>query len=260
VPTNGQPNPPGVAYVPFLVANGSITFGTSSTWEPPLDLECGILNASNCPQVLIRTNNDEVSARDFKMENKMNVAAALKGDEGFKFARPLSIAVILLLGSTAPSVGTERGGTANSPAFSARATHLLGFEGARKNSTGTLSIQDGMLRFQKGIDPAVQVKIGSVQDVFLGDESKQVGGLPMTVGKAAVPFGGGRVVSLFAHKKYDVLSMEYVGSDGGVHGAIFELSTGQGKCLRDQLAVMGARVSRNDQRKQNSVEVSNESK
>jgi|SRR3974390_839210 len=198
--------------------------------------------------------------RGIAMENKMNVAAALVGGKSFKIAGSASIAVILLLGSTVASFGKEGTGTANSTAFSARATHLLGFEGARKNSTGTLSIQDGVLRFQKGSDPAMQVKIASVQDVFLGDKSKQVGGLPMTVGKAAVPFGGGRAVSLFAHKKYDILSMEYVGSDGGVHGAIFELSTGQGKCLRDQLAAMGAHVSRNDQRKQNSMEVTNESK
>ena len=45
--------------------------------------------------------------------------------------------------------------------------------------------------------------MAAVQDVFLGEQSKQVGGVPMTLGKAAAPFGGGRVVSLFAHKKYD---------------------------------------------------------
>ena len=32
----------------------------------------------------------------------------------------------------------------------------------------------------------------------------------MKLGKAAAPFGGGRVVSLFAHKKYDTLTLEYV--------------------------------------------------
>ena len=48
-----------------------------------------------------------------------------------------------------------------------------------------------VLRFQRASKPVVQVTIASVQDVFLGDESKQVGGLPMTLGKAAVPFGGG---------------------------------------------------------------------
>ena len=32
----------------------------------------------------------------------------------------------------------------------------------------------------------------------------------MKIGKAAAPYGGGRVVSLFAHKKYDTLTLEYV--------------------------------------------------
>ena len=37
-----------------------------------------------------------------------------------------------------------------------------------------------------------------------------MGGLPLTLGEAAAPYGGGRVVSLFAHKKYDTLTLEYV--------------------------------------------------
>jgi len=141
-----------------------------------------------------------------------------------------------------------------------RATHVLGFEGAKNHSTGTLSIQDRVLRFQKGSNPIRQVTIASVQDVFLGDESKQVGGLPMTLGKAVAPFGGGRVVSLFAHKKYDTVAVEYVADDGGIHGAIFELNQGQGKILRDELAAMGAHVSHNDEVKHNKIEVTNESK
>jgi len=48
----------------------------------------------------------------------------------------------------------------------------------------------------------------------------------MTLGEAAAPFGGGRVVSLFAHKKYDTLSLEYVDTDGGIHGAIFQPKEG----------------------------------
>jgi hypothetical protein len=102
------------------------------------------------------------------------------------------------------------------------------------------------------------VVIASVQEVFLGDESKQVGGLPMTLGKAAVPFGGGRVVSLFAHKKYDTLALQYITSDGGIHGAIFELSRGQGKLLRDHLVALGAHVTHNDEIKQNNKELPGE--
>src|SRR5712675_468200 len=74
---------------------------------------------------------------------------------------------------------TQRGDT--SAPFSTRATHLMGFADAKKNSTGTLSVQDDSLQFQQNGKPGAQVKLASVRDVFQGAESKQVGGLPMTL-------------------------------------------------------------------------------
>jgi hypothetical protein len=146
--------------------------------------------------------------------------------------------------------------------FSCRATHVLGFEDAKSNASGTLSIQANSLQFQKEGKSAAQVKIASVQDVFLGEQSKQVGGLPMTLGKAAAPYGGGRVVSLFAHKKYDTITLEYVDSNGGFHGAMFQLSKGQGEVLKNALVANGAHVSDSpaQPKPQSTVEVSNESK
>jgi hypothetical protein len=176
-------------------------------------------------------------------------------------SKSIVLVMFLLILCTATSFGQNASEITNSTAvFSIRATHLLGFESAQNNSTGTLSIQDRVLRFQKGSELTAQVIIASVQDVFLGDENKQVGGLPMTLGKTAVPFGGGRVISLFAHKKYDTLALEYVASDGGIHGAIFELSKGQGKLVRDHLVAMGAHVSQNDEYKQNNKEFPGEAK
>jgi hypothetical protein len=67
----------------------------------------------------------------------------------------------------------------------------------------------------------------------------QVGGLPMKIGKAAAPYGGGRVVSLFAHKEYDILTLEYVDGDGGIHGAIFQVPKGQGELVRNELVARG---------------------
>lgn len=131
---------------------------------------------------------------------------------------------------------------ANSP-FSIRATHLVGLPNTRSNCKGTLSTQDNVLRFQQPGKPLAQVDIASVRGVFLGDETMQVGGVPMKIGKAAAPFGGGRVVSLFAHKKYDTLTVEYVDSNGGVHGAIFQLDKGQGELVRDQLVARGVSSS-----------------
>jgi hypothetical protein len=168
--------------------------------------------------------------------------------------------LILLIGSSATAFA-EGGAPAANSQVSIRATHLLGFEGAKDNSTGTLTIAGDALQFQNTGKPATQVKIESIQDVSLGDQSKQVGGLPMTLGKAAVPFGGGRAVSLFAHKKYDTVTLEYQDAQGGFHGAIFELNKGQGEALKDELAAAkGARVTNNDHTKQSTAEVSSDNK
>ena len=134
--------------------------------------------------------------------------------------------------STAPTL------KANSP-FSIRATHLVGLPNTKSNCKGSLSTQDNVLRFQQSGKPLAELDIASVRGVFLGDETMQVGGVPMKIGKAAAPFGGGRVVSLFAHKKYDTLTLEYVDSNGGVHGAIFQLKKGQGELVKGELVARG---------------------
>ena len=133
-------------------------------------------------------------------------------------------------------------GRQNNPAL-VRVTHLLGFANAAKNAKGTLAIQPDTLQFQKSGRPGVQIKIGSIQDVLVGERSREIGGIPMTLGKAALPYSGGRVVSLFAHKKYDTLTLEYLDGDGGFHGAVFELKKGQAEHFRDELVRRGARVS-----------------
>src|SRR5437899_4121060 len=181
----------------------------------------------------------------------------------FPIRRPAVALLILLTWCSATDLAqNDSQPTKSATPFSIRATHLLGFEGAPSNANGTLSIQDDALQFQKGGRPAVQVKIASVQDVFLGEESKQVGGLPMTMGKAAVPFGGGRAVSLFSHKKYDTLTLEYIDASGGIHGAIFQLSSGQGEALKNELVAKGAHVSHGDDEptKQSNAEVPSGSK
>src|SRR5437588_8488731 len=123
-------------------------------------------------------------------------------------------ALLLCSGIGAFSQSTDPPLEAN-PQFSIRATHLLGFPNTKNNCNGTLLVKGDTLRFEQDAKPAADVKIASVQGVFLGSESKQVGGAPAKIGKAAAPFGSGRVVSLFSHKKYDTLTVEYVDADGG---------------------------------------------
>jgi hypothetical protein len=119
-------------------------------------------------------------------------------------------------------------------------THILGFESIPGNANGDLSIQNGVLRFQKNGGSGVQIGVKSIQEVSLGEEDKQVGGVPMALGRTAAPFGGGRVVALFSHKKYDTVTLEYVDAAGAFHGAIFQLNKGQGQMLKNELIAEGA--------------------
>jgi hypothetical protein len=169
------------------------------------------------------------------------------------------ILMVLYCGTAALS---QNASEPKNPPIAMRATHLLGLEGARDNASGTLSIQGDALRFHKDEKSAGEIKIDSIQDVFVGQQSREIGGLPMTLGKAAIPHGGGRVVSLFAHKKYDTVTLQYMYADGGVHGAIFQLNKGQGEVFRNELVSHGAHVSNREgeQAKQSVAEVVNESK
>ncbi len=167
----------------------------------------------------------------------------------------LSASVAALAQSTAPTL------KANQP-FSIRATHLLGLPNTKSDCKGTLSAQDNVLRFQQSGKTVAQVDIASVRDVFLGEESMQVGGVPMKIGKAAAPYGGGRVVSLFAHKRYDTVTLEYVDGDGGIHGAIFLVTKGQGELITNELVARGVSSSSNEDQptKQSTAEVTHEDK
>ena len=164
-----------------------------------------------------------------------------------------SIAACAQSTATAASAGTQ---------FSVRTTHLLGFPNTKSNCNGILSIKEDTLQFQQAAKRSAEVKIPAIQGVFLGGESKQVGGVPMKVGKMAAPFGGGRVISLFAHKKYDTLTVEYVDSDGGLHGAIFQLSKGEAALVKNELVSRGVspNVTRDQSTERSTAEASHENK
>jgi len=151
--------------------------------------------------------------------------------------------VFVIWCSTVMLAQTSTGATGSAAGTEIHVTQILGFEDTKHNAKGILSIQDNALQFKKDGSAAAQVNIGSIQDVVLGESDKQVGGLPMTLGKAGVPYGGGRVISLFSHKKFDTLTLVYLDANGGWHGAIFEFVRGQGDAFRNQLVAKGAHVT-----------------
>ena len=132
--------------------------------------------------------------------------------------------------------------TASPAATPGSVKHVLGFENIKPNAKGDLTVQGDTLQFKTGKAKA-EVSIASVQDVFTEQDFKQtIGGTAGTLAKMAVPYGGGRVLSLF-QEKIDVLTVEYRDANGGLHGAIFTLPQGQAPPLKRQFVALGAHAS-----------------
>ena len=123
------------------------------------------------------------------------------------------------------------------------ATVVLGLPDTRPNTSGSLTVEGGLLRFESSKQGIRAIPLSSIQEILLSQQDKQMGGTPMKLGKAAAPYGGGRVVSLFAHKKYDEVSLVYRDEGGGIHGVLFEVPEGQGVKIRDALVNNGARAT-----------------
>jgi len=119
---------------------------------------------------------------------------------------------------------------------------VIGLENIKPNTKGTLSLPPNGLEFATG-KSRVDISTASIQDIFTGQESRQdVSGPVGTAAKAGIPYGGGRIVSLFSHN-VEVLTVEYVDSNGGFHGTVFVLSPGNATVLKNQLIAQGARVT-----------------
>jgi hypothetical protein len=118
------------------------------------------------------------------------------------------------------------------------ATHVMGFENVKRNAKGKFSLDDKTLKFGSG-----SVDLSSIQDVLTGSESQQTGGTAFKVAKMAVPYGGGRVLSLFAHAEFDNITIDYVDANGGLHSAIFVMRKGQAEPFKKELVSRGAKTT-----------------
>lgn len=119
--------------------------------------------------------------------------------------------------------------------------YVIGLENVKPGAKGTITSIRAGLQFSSG-KKNTQIPTSSIQDIFTGEESRQdVGGMKGTLVEAAIPYGGGRVVSLFSHR-VDVLTVEYLDAGGGFHGAIFVLPAGRAAAFRDDLVAQGAKA------------------
>ncbi len=155
------------------------------------------------------------------------------------------VLLMLSAGLTAAANGQSQSASSVSSS-SIHVTHVLGFQAVRRNVRGELTIDDNNLRFQRNGRLVAELSIICIQNVSVSQEDKQVGGVPLMLGKAAAPFEGGRVVSLFSLKKYDSVAVDYRDNRGGLHGAIFRLAKGQGETFKNALIAHGAHFGQSE--------------
>ena len=118
---------------------------------------------------------------------------------------------------------------------------VIGLEGIKTGSKGTVSVQGGAIHFEQK-DKKAEIGIPSIEDILLGNESRQnITGAGKVV-TMAIPYGGGRLLSLFSHK-VEVMTVEYRDSNGGFHGAIFVFPPGHATAMRSILVAQGAKTT-----------------
>jgi hypothetical protein len=117
---------------------------------------------------------------------------------------------------------------------------VIGGNTVKNNSTGTLSVVGSSLQFTSK-KATLDVPASSILDISTNEDSRQdITGAAKVV-TMAIPYGGGRVLSLFSHG-VDVLTLEFTGANGGYHGAVFVLAQGQAAPIKKQLLAMGAKA------------------
>jgi len=179
----------------------------------------------------------------------MNLKSSHPGGQGIAARRVpwlagmclLAAAALLILPATAPAFGRQGAQKASQTGSIPDVKCVIGCENMKSSAKGTLSIVPSGLEFATDKEKA-DIPAASITDIFTGNESRQDvtgAGKIITMG---IPYGGGRLVSLFSHK-VEVLTVEYVDSNGGFHGAIFVLPAGKATSIKDQLVAQGAKVS-----------------
>jgi len=118
---------------------------------------------------------------------------------------------------------------------------VIGGHTIKNNSVGTLSIVGNSLEFATA-KAKVDVDASSIQDIATHEDSRQDITGAAHLATMAIPYGGGRVLSLFSHQ-VDVLTVEFKDADGGYHGTVFVLPQGQAAPFKKQLVAMGAKAS-----------------
>ena len=108
------------------------------------------------------------------------------------------------------------------------ARHVIGLENVKRNKTGKLTVQNGVMQFEASATEA-KVPTAAIDDLSIGSETTQAGGRVGTVAKTAAiaaPYDSGAALRLLLRTTVGILTVSYRDSGGGLHSAILALPKG----------------------------------
>jgi len=122
-----------------------------------------------------------------------------------------------------------------------RAVHVIGLQDVKHNAKGKVSVSKDALEFTTG-GAKNEIPISSIQDALTGADSQRLIGGTLGFLTTFAPYESGRFLSLF-RMKIDTLTITYLDSGGGLHGAILTLAEGQAAVLKQQMVAQGVKTS-----------------
>jgi hypothetical protein len=153
------------------------------------------------------------------------------------------VATLMFFSALTPARGQTAGAAQAAPSVVQTDVKLVigGGEKIKNGSHGTLSVVGSSLQFSTG-KAKVELEAPSILEISTNEDSRQDITGAAHFATMAIPYGGGRFLSLFSHK-VDVLTVEFRNVSGGYHGAIFVLAQGQAAPFKKQLVALGAKTS-----------------
>lgn len=122
-----------------------------------------------------------------------------------------------------------------------KSTAIIGVDGVREKSVGTLTIENGKLCFVHTRTKS-EIPAAAMEDVVTAADSQRV--IRGTLGTMSMlaPYGSGRALSLF-RSKIDSLTIKYRDDARGLHGAIFTMPAGTAEPFKQALIKQGAHTT-----------------
>jgi hypothetical protein len=122
-----------------------------------------------------------------------------------------------------------------------KSTAIIGLDGVREKTKGTLNIDDEKLCFVQSGSTS-QIPAAAMEDLITGEDSQRV--IRGTLGTLSMfaPYESGRALSML-RSKLDSLTIQYRDNDGGLHGAVFTMPVGTAEPFKQELIAQGAHTT-----------------